>query len=446
MCLNYIKIKKSKNPYNVQYTYASCGYCSECRKAAQNEWTTRLKAEIEEYHTNLKYNVGFITLTYQDKCLPHIPKSFFKEGEYERIPCFSYKDIKKFTDTIRNHLFKNYNMTNGFRYFITSEYGEKTHRPHYHGIILFDNRFDHKTMWEICQDAWSGTTNQIQNNKKRHTRRNFLGTISDLESFIPRDNYAAGAYVVKYVCKDIEFHNTTKDKFNHLTKKMRNNLRHFQPFHKQSLSFGACIIKNKSDDQLLKMYNEGIQFTGNPRMIELPTYIKNKILFTTHKLYNLNTHKYETIKKYTKFFYENKKEIYEKKYKAAKAIFNQYRQKEYWEIHKIDGEFDNRAYNSCNTILNNCNLDELAYFYTVYFGVKYKNCKYGVEPEELLFARYNPGADLSNLETVPYDYYNYYSQIIHWIFSCTRLSDRTVRSEKQELYDQIKAFFEANNQ
>ena len=86
MCLNYINIKKSKNPYNIKSAFIPCGWCEECRQHQKNEWTTRLKAEIEEYHTNMGYNVGFLTMTYQDKCLPHIPKSYFKEGEYEKIP------------------------------------------------------------------------------------------------------------------------------------------------------------------------------------------------------------------------------------------------------------------------------------------------------------------------------------------------------------------------
>ena len=441
MCLNYINIKKSKNPYNIKSAFIPCGWCEECRQHQKNEWTTRLKAEIEEYHTNMGYNVGFLTMTYQDKCLPHIPKSYFKEGEYEKIPCFSYKDIKNFTDRIRGHLWRQYNMKDGFRYFITSEYGEKTHRPHYHGIILFNNKIDHKTMWEICQDAWSGTTHQIKNNKKRNTRRTFLGQIGDLNKFIPKDNYKCGAYVAKYVCKDIEFHKVTSNKFNHLNKKKRNELRHFQPFHKQSLGFGACIIKGKTNEQLLQMYNEGIQFTGNPKMIELPVYIKNKILFTTQKLYNLNTHKFETIKKYTKFFYKNKKAIYDKKINAAKTILKQFSTKEYWQIHKIQGQFNDRAYNSCNCILNNCDINELARFYTLYFGVKYENCKWMDKPEDILFARYNPAADLSRLDTIPYDYYEYYTNCIGWLLDSTKLTDSTERNESQELYDQIKAFF-----
>lgn len=56
MCKNLIKVK-SKNPYNIKYSYIPCGKCEECRKAVKTQWTTRLKAEIEYYHTNLNFNV-----------------------------------------------------------------------------------------------------------------------------------------------------------------------------------------------------------------------------------------------------------------------------------------------------------------------------------------------------------------------------------------------------
>ena len=439
MCTNLIKIK-SKNPYQKLLSWVPCGKCSECRRANKSQWSTRLNAEIEHYHTNLKYNVGFFTLTYNDRHLPYIPKSFFKDN-YEKIPCFSYKDIKKFTDTIRTYLWRTYNITDGFRYFITSEYGEKYHRPHYHGIILFNNKINHKTMYEILEDAWCGTTNHIPNNKK--SKRKNLGIIAPYETFVPKDNYACGAYVAKYVCKDLEFTNTTKNKFEHLTKKMRNHLRHFQPFHKQSMAFGACILKNKNDNDIIKMYNEGISFTGNPKNVELPVYIKNKILFTTHKLYNLNTHKFETTKKYTKFFYDHKEEIYNKKLNQNTEYLKSFMDPNYWKINEIKNSdyWANEAANTCTQIINDLDIDQLAGFYTLYHGLDYKKCKYFKNPVDGIFARYNPCADLENLENIPYEYYYWMNNGINLIMGLKHLTQSVERKKIDEKIDEIRSFW-----
>ena len=441
-CKNYIKIK-SKSEYGIKWSFIPCGKCEECRKARKNEWTVRLKAEIEEYHTNLHYKVGFLTLTYNDQHLPHIPKTFL-ENPKDKIPCFNYMDIKKFTDTIRTYLWRERNLSDGFRYFITSEYGEKYHRPHYHGIIIYHPSITAAEMYQICEDAWTGSTKIIPNNKKRHTKRPNMGIIAPFNTFVPRDNYACGAYVAKYVCKDLEFDNACTGKIKKLSKKQRNHLRHFQPFHKQSRAFGACLIKNKTNNELLNMLNEGISFTGNPKKLELPVYIKNKILFDTYKLYNLKTHKFETIKKYTKFFFDNKDAIYEKKLKANEKIIQQFTTNEYWQAKQSDPETRKNAQIWCSEIVNLIGIENLAGFYTLYYGLEYKSCKYHANPADGLFARYNPCADLENLATLDKEYWNQMTTAISMIIGYSHLNQTCTRTKQQEMLDDLKAFWNNN--
>ena len=159
MCTSLIRVK-SKSPYGIRTAFVPCGHCEECRLSTQNQWTARLMSEIEEYHVRRNYNVGFITLTYQEGCLPHIPASFFKPGEFERIPCFSYEDIRRFCDTIRSYFQRKRRWRNAFRFFITSEYGEQYKRPHYHGLLLYSNRISPEEMYRIVQDAY--TVHHIQ--------------------------------------------------------------------------------------------------------------------------------------------------------------------------------------------------------------------------------------------------------------------------------------------
>lgn len=94
-----------------------CGKCISCRVNRAEEWTTRLTNE--NLYSESSY---FVTLTYDDEHLP-----FDENGN----PCVSKDDIQKFLKRIR----KNFPKSN-IRYWITSEYGPETLRPHYHGIFF----------------------------------------------------------------------------------------------------------------------------------------------------------------------------------------------------------------------------------------------------------------------------------------------------------------------
>lgn len=440
MCKEYLKIK-SKNPYGIKENYIPCGKCSECRKNIKAEWTNRAKAEIEEYHMHRKYNVGFITLTYHDKALPHIPKKFLIDKK-EKIPCFNYEHIKKFIQTIKKHLFDKYKLTDGYRFIITSELGEKKHRPHYHGLLLFHPTISHEKMYQIVQDAWTGTQHQIKNNKKRHTKRWRKGIIAPYENFIPKDNYACGGYVAKYICKDIEFERTIDGKLVKMGKKWKNELRHYTPFHKQSMGFGRKITETRKDKDLMQMLTNGIQITGAPKQAKTPKYIHDKILFTTQKKYNLKTHKFETIRKYTKFYYDHKKEVYENKLKGNIKLFEDLRNESYYKKHIMNDKVNERlAIRENKAIYSVHTPKDLAYFYTLYYGINYERCK-KAPPEEILFNRVNPCADMEEYETIERDYY----ESMHWAISTLmepiHLTKSVKRTEEEEKDDRIRGFWQ----
>lgn len=441
MCKEYLTIK-SKNFYGIKTNYIPCGKCSECRKAKKAEWTNRAKTEIEEYVMKRGYNAGFITLTYHNQSLPHIPKKFLKD-KTEKIPCFNYEHIKKFIDRIRKHLFDKYKMTDGYRFLITSEYGEKHHRPHYHGLILFKN-IDHLTMYQIIQDAWTGSTMQIKNNKKRHTKRYRLGMIGPYKDFIPRDTYSCGGYVAKYICKDIDFEEETKDKLVEMGKKWKNELRHYAPFHKQSMSFGKKITENRKDKDILNMLKDGIDITGNAKKTKIPRYIHDKILYTTQKKYNLKSHKFETIKKYTKFYAEHKQEVFEIKYNRNLEMIKAIENESYYKTHEIeDKETSKLVMELKRKVFKECTAEELAIFYTLYSGVPYERCRYG-EPAEILFNRYNPCADMEELPKLDKDYYERMNYYTYEVMGPLHLTKTVKRTEEEEKDEKIRAFWEAS--
>lgn len=94
-----------------------CGRCFECLAARQNSWFVRLLSEYEN-STSAK----FVTLTYDDMSLPWTEDNCY--------PTLQYEDVQKFFKRLRK------NNKSQIKYYVTGEYGEKDHRPHYHAIIF----------------------------------------------------------------------------------------------------------------------------------------------------------------------------------------------------------------------------------------------------------------------------------------------------------------------
>ena len=147
------------------------------------------------------WNLGFITLTYSPDCLPTIPEECFKNAaEYREIPCFDQDSVRQWIKSIRQYCKYHYHMVNGdnIRYFITSEYGSNTHRPHYHAILAWpsDKGCDYEKMHALCDHYWS---------KGIVGPQHYLGD-KDCRSFeVQGDSSAVLSYVCKYVSKDIDY-------------------------------------------------------------------------------------------------------------------------------------------------------------------------------------------------------------------------------------------------
>lgn len=93
-----------------------CGKCLACRINRRREWTARLLNE-EVYSSSS----NFITLTYDEAHLP-----FDENGNM----CVDKRDCQLFLKRLRKKYGK------GIRYFLNSEYGPESGRPHYHAIIF----------------------------------------------------------------------------------------------------------------------------------------------------------------------------------------------------------------------------------------------------------------------------------------------------------------------
>ncbi|UPW41612.1 replication initiator protein [Peromfec virus RodF8_42] len=106
-CSNPVYVKKLEN-------VVPCGKCYNCLQDRRKQWTLRLQNE----HYMYSGDAIFITLTYDDN---HLPQD----------RSVSKRDIQLFMKRLRK-----YYKTRKLKYYIASEYGGATNRPHYHGIIF----------------------------------------------------------------------------------------------------------------------------------------------------------------------------------------------------------------------------------------------------------------------------------------------------------------------
>lgn len=93
-----------RNPLDIR-----CGRCLGCRIQKAQDWALRCRLELAEHR-----HAAFTTLTYDDAHLP---------------PTLQKRDLQLFFKRLRR------SSAEPLRFFGCGEYGETTHRPHYHAII-----------------------------------------------------------------------------------------------------------------------------------------------------------------------------------------------------------------------------------------------------------------------------------------------------------------------
>ena len=141
-CLHPIRIKVD-NSQGVHYKEVPCGKCVECMKRYQNSWYVRFIEQCKEMPKCI-----FFTLTYRDDS---VPRSFnYVTGQTANSVC--KVDVQRWLKRARRSYFYSNKYNLKFKYFITSEYGPRTFRPHYHGLIWNVSVHDFKTYF---LDDWN---------------------------------------------------------------------------------------------------------------------------------------------------------------------------------------------------------------------------------------------------------------------------------------------------
>lgn len=166
-----------------------CGKCLACLSHRQAEWITRLRVALE-FAPGSSY---FVTLTYDEDHLPYNEDKTVDLSEVDSfplVPTVRKRDLQKFHMDLRKRFQQGfyYDYALGspirielpedihFRYYCTSEYGPKGHRPHYHGLYtkLPD---DPDLVFDLFNQTWN---------------KGFI-------SCEPAQSEKAAAYVAKYL-------------------------------------------------------------------------------------------------------------------------------------------------------------------------------------------------------------------------------------------------------
>lgn len=108
--------KMDSDPESTYFIQVPCGKCPPCYLARQKQWFVRLHNELKISET-----ANFVTLTFD---VPQRTKNGLLTAE--KLP------LQNFLKRLRKREIGN----NSIKYYACSEYGEKSHRPHYHLIIF----------------------------------------------------------------------------------------------------------------------------------------------------------------------------------------------------------------------------------------------------------------------------------------------------------------------
>lgn len=150
-----------------QFQMIPCGQCLACRLDYSRQWAIRCMLEAK-YHT---YNI-FLTLTYDDAHVPLCDVIDKNTGQIlHGYQALKRKDLTDFIKRMRAYWSNHYDPVSGqgvnfacdsplLRFFYCGEYGERSHRPHYH-LIVFNCQVPDLEVIKTSRAGYKVFTSQI---------------------------------------------------------------------------------------------------------------------------------------------------------------------------------------------------------------------------------------------------------------------------------------------
>ena len=309
MCIRSQQIK-SVGCTHPTAQFIPCGKCFDCRKRDQNSWLFRLKAEISTLDPSQWYG-AFVTLTYNEKSLPHIPRQLCKD-EKQTDMCFSKVHARKFIELVRKYC-ESFGAVydKAIKYMFCSEFGERTQRSHYHALLIVPSCVDPVKLFAYVKQSWSKHGFVFPKDYLGGKDKNGYSH----KPFVVESLEKASHYVSKYISKDIAYMSKIdfsryrrnivvrssgkyKKRFyryrgmlyeklvlrdgKEVKKDEKIKLTDYLPFHLQSRCLGLSYVddlKKKGDSSIIGEIAHGEFFLGELFARQLPRYIMNKLLF-----------------------------------------------------------------------------------------------------------------------------------------------------------------------
>lgn len=296
-----------------------CGKCLECVKKFQNDWSFRLCYEATKWQ-----HMYFFTLTYDNNNVPFrkvgdLPEdklNYVKEllsllppsdersrilanasgsesAEFyryissdsidatTRVPSAARVDVCNWIKRVRTNWKRKTGKDLVFKYFICSEYGPNTLRPHYHGIIFTNSPFE--KIKEMFFDTWN-----FGNVADAHEVTGVKGINDDIGKVT--------AYVAKYCCKP-EFYENPWVRVGLVEKpkrfisngigagyeeEIKKAISSYVPPSGKTTEYGKF---NGYDEYYLKYYLECLKIHKGEYSYSCPRYWKDKVIPHTKKKY-----------------------------------------------------------------------------------------------------------------------------------------------------------------
>lgn len=195
-----------------------CNKCLSCKLRKAKEWALRCWHESQMHEQN-----SFVTLTYADENLP----------AYQDL---DHRDFQLFMKRLRK------NTGRKISFFMCGEYGDQTHRPHYH-VLLFgyfpeDKKF-HRTQ-----------------NGSRYYKSEFLDRCWR-QGFTDTSNvsYKSAGYIARYTLKKQLPHDDIQDRYTYLDESGNLQIRKFEYIRmSNNPAIGLSWIEKYADQTIQNDY------------------------------------------------------------------------------------------------------------------------------------------------------------------------------------------------
>lgn len=154
MCYNpiTITIQEPNAIGGIRRVAVPCGKCMSCLRDYQNAWSLRIQEEFKHYGYGY-----FFTLTYNNDSVPTVV-----DTDSGRLYQSVFKPhVQDWLKRFRTRLLRKNGKAKNIKYFITSEYGPRTLRPHYHGVIFGVDDIEFRLLLSEWNSLYGYTTYRL---------------------------------------------------------------------------------------------------------------------------------------------------------------------------------------------------------------------------------------------------------------------------------------------